>query len=74
MAHPFPNPPYDTRGNLHHLHHESDTLKSNPWNDPYLRDLWVYTPKGYDEGSQSYPILIFYLPMVPQVNRCLREG
>lgn len=59
MAHPFPNPPYDTRGTLHHLHHESDALKSNPWNDPYLRDLWVYTPKGYDEGSQSYPILIF---------------
>ena len=59
MAHPFPNPPHHTRGILHHLHHESDTLKSNPWKDPYLRDLWVYTPKGYDEGAQSYPVLIF---------------
>lgn len=35
---------------------ESDVLKSNPLQDPYVRDLAVYLPPGYSSSdSNGYP-------------------
>ena len=34
---------------------ESELLRDNPLGDPHVRPLWVYTPPGYDEGTERYP-------------------
>src|SRR5690349_18744006 len=35
---------------------DSALLRDNPLNDPAQRPLWVYTPPGYDDGSdRRYP-------------------
>jgi enterochelin esterase family protein len=39
------------------LHHESAVLKGNPLGDPTRRELWVYLPPGYEEGTLRYPVL-----------------
>lgn len=36
---------------------ESACLKSNPLNDPHIRDIPVYLPPGYDESDASYPVI-----------------
>jgi Putative esterase len=36
---------------------ESELLRDNPLGDPHVRPLWVYTPPGYDEGTQRYPAI-----------------
>ena len=60
MATPFPNAPHQIRGKLHCLNHESVVLQENLWGDPSNRDVWVYTPNGYEhQKEQKYPILIF---------------
>ena len=58
MAGPFPNVPVSQKGQLHCVGHQSTVLKDNYWNDPTHRELWVYTPVGYDEAKQ-YPVVIF---------------
>jgi pimeloyl-ACP methyl ester carboxylesterase len=41
---------------------ESKILKSNPLNDPYIRDVIVYLPPGYSQtNSKGYPA-VMYLP------------
>ena len=39
------------------LDHESEVLRGNPCGDPHARELWVYTPPGYDASSDRYPVL-----------------
>jgi enterochelin esterase family protein len=43
------------QGTTQNLKHESDVLKENPLGDPYIRDLYVYLPPGYDDGDDRYP-------------------
>src|SRR5215217_2485590 len=41
---------------------ESNILKSNPLNDPYIRDVLVYLPPGYSQtNSKGFPA-VMYLP------------
>lgn len=40
---------------------ESTVLKNNPLKDPYIRELVIYLPPGYDSTHQSYPV-VFLLP------------
>jgi enterochelin esterase family protein len=43
---------------VHILRHESERLKGNACGDPHRRDLWVYTPPGYEEdATRRYPAL-----------------
>ena len=60
MASPFPNISHHLRGTLQCLSHQSNCLIQNPWEDPSERDVWIYTPNGYDpDNSRGYPILVF---------------
>ncbi len=43
------------QGTVVNLQHESTVLKDNPLGDPYIRDLWVYLPPGYEESGERYP-------------------
>lgn len=36
---------------------ESVVLKDNPLGDPYIRDLWVYLPPGYEASDETYPVV-----------------
>jgi enterochelin esterase-like enzyme len=41
-------------------HFESNVLKSNPLNDPFLRDIVIYLPPGYSQSrSQGYTAVIY---------------
>jgi S-formylglutathione hydrolase FrmB len=44
-----------TQGTVMNLRHESLVLKNNPLGDPYVRDLFVYLPPGYDRSRDKYP-------------------
>jgi len=44
-----------TQGTVHFLKHESDVLKGNPLGDPFVRDVIVYTPPGYEQSKEEYP-------------------
>jgi S-formylglutathione hydrolase FrmB len=35
---------------------ESSVLEGNLPGDPHVRDLFVYLPPGYDQGSERYPV------------------
>jgi S-formylglutathione hydrolase FrmB len=49
---------HDLAGRLHHETIDSALLRDNPLGDPHVRPLWVYTPPGYDESSESrYPAI-----------------
>ncbi len=40
------------------LEHDSALLAGNPCGDPARRELWVYTPPGYeDDPARRYPVL-----------------
>lgn len=54
----FPNLPLSQRGVVACYEVVSKMLQSNPWGDPCNRDLWVYTPNGYDV-EKSYPVVVF---------------
>lgn len=45
------------RGSVVRLLHESNVLKGNPLNDPFVRDLLVYCPPGYDVTDERYPVV-----------------
>jgi len=45
------------RGRVVRLKHRSRVLEGNPWGDPARRQLPVYLPAGYDEGSRRFPVL-----------------
>jgi hypothetical protein len=40
---------------------ESEALRGNPLGDPHQRPLWVYTPPGYEGGSDRYPVVYVLL-------------
>jgi enterochelin esterase family protein len=42
-----------TKGTVRVLQHTSEVLKNNPLNDPFVRDLYVYLPPGYDESPEK---------------------
>jgi enterochelin esterase family protein len=44
-----------SQGTVHYLKYESDLLKGNPPGDPYVRELIVYTPPGYETSEAVYP-------------------
>jgi enterochelin esterase family protein len=37
---------------------DSRLLRGNPLGDPHERELFVYTPPGYDSSQQRYPLLL----------------
>ena len=37
------------------MRHESAILRGNPLGDPYIRDLFVYLPPGYENSGENYP-------------------
>jgi len=39
------------------LNHDSAVLRGNACGDPTQRELWVYTPPGYDDSDARYPVL-----------------
>ena len=45
----------DLAGALHQETIDSRALRDNPLGDPHVRPLWVYTPPGYDQGTDRYP-------------------
>lgn len=59
MPDPFPNLPPYLRGRVGCLDHVSQVLRDNPWGDPARRDVWIYTPPGYDaEPERRYPVVL----------------
>ena len=44
-----------TKGSVWILRHESAILRDNPLGDPYIRDLFVYSPPGYQTSEIRYP-------------------
>lgn len=44
MPSPFPNLPLQERGQVQCFALEAECLRDNPFGDPYVRDLFVYTP------------------------------
>ncbi len=44
-------------GKVHHWRHQSDVLVGNPLGDPAERDVYVWTPPGWD-GSTALPGLL----------------
>lgn len=46
-------------GRLELITIESEALKGNRLDDPYVRQLAVYLPEGYDEGTEAYPVIYF---------------
>ena len=57
MPSPFPNLPHEQRGVVRVLRHTSEALRSNPWRDPFERDVHVYVPPGYDD-ARTYPAVL----------------
>lgn len=37
---------------------QSELLKNNPLGDPFVRDLYLYLPPSYGQGSQQYPSVL----------------
>ena len=40
---------------------DSHLLRRNPLDDPHQRPIWVYTPPGYDGGTDRYPVVYMLL-------------
>jgi enterochelin esterase family protein len=58
MIGPFPNLPLAARGRVVALTSRAPALAGNPWNDPPERDVFVYTPPGYDADDARYPAVL----------------
>ena len=58
MPSPFPQVPHHKRGQVHCLKHHSEVLQGNPFGDPHVRDLHVYTPAGYSETGPALPAVM----------------
>jgi hypothetical protein len=43
---------YELAGRVEEHAFESEVLKGNPLDDPYVRPLWVYLPPGYDDDPE----------------------
>ena len=63
MPQPFPQLPLCRRGQVRCIEHHADTLAGNPWGDPTRRDIWVYTPPGYEaRPGRRYPAILLLAP------------
>ncbi|MCA9581346.1 MAG: alpha/beta hydrolase [Myxococcales bacterium] len=49
---------YELKGALHTLPVESAALRGNRLGDPDRRDVLVYTPPGYEESTQRFPVVM----------------
>jgi enterochelin esterase-like enzyme len=58
MPSPFPNLPPEQRGSVSCLRHDAECLKGNPHGDPHQRDVWVYTPPGWDRTTPLPVVMI----------------
>jgi S-formylglutathione hydrolase FrmB len=58
MPSPFPNLSQGQRGAVHAIDHHSVVLQGNPWGDPHQRDLFVYTPPGYEGSEDRFPVIM----------------
>lgn len=58
MPHPFPNVPLGQRGRVICRSFDSGLLADNPWADPTQRDVYLYLPPGYDQGTRRYPAVL----------------
>jgi S-formylglutathione hydrolase FrmB len=58
MPSPFPNQRVSSKGKILCVELHSTLLQNNYWNDPSSRELWVYTPPGYNEDNK-YPVVVF---------------
>jgi enterochelin esterase family protein len=46
------------QGTVRVLRHKSEILKNNPLGDPFVRDLYVYLPPGYEkEKDKTFPVV-----------------
>lgn len=45
------------RGTIEVLTHESNVLKTNPLGDPFVRDLYIYLPPGYEDSEKNFPVV-----------------
>ncbi len=45
------------RGTIKVISHESNVLKNNPLDDPFVRDLYVYLPPGYETTDKRFPVV-----------------
>ncbi len=52
--HPFQRP----RGRIEVITIQSEALKNNILGDPTERTVPVYLPEGYDDSSESYPLMV----------------
>lgn len=58
MPSPFPNLPVAQRGSLRIVEVRSELLKANPWNDPSVRDVLVWTPAGHPPDRPLPAVLV----------------
>ncbi|MGE5177633.1 MAG: alpha/beta hydrolase [Bacteroidota bacterium] len=52
----------------------SKLLEGNLPGDPHVRDLWVYTPPGYEQGDQRYPVIWCLAGFTGRGRSLLNEG
>jgi enterochelin esterase-like enzyme len=73
MPHPFPSLPPHQRGQVLPFQNASEALEGNPWGDPAERDVFVYTPPGYDPGRR-YPAVLLLAPFSGTGESMLARG
>jgi S-formylglutathione hydrolase FrmB len=55
-------------GTLHQAVIDSQALTGNALGDPHQRPVWVWTPPGYENGKQRYPVIYRIQGFVGQVD------
>ena len=53
-VHPFGRP----KGRIEVIEIRSDALKNNLLGDPFVRNVAVYLPEGYDGGAEDFPLMV----------------
>ena len=74
MPSPFPQVPHAHRGEVHCLSHTSELLEGNPFGDPHVRDLFVYTPVGYSQTGPALPAVIVLPGYIGMGEKLLARG
>ena len=65
----------ETNGTFEQLTVESELLAGNPLGDPARRPLYIYTPPGYDAGSERrYPAIYVIQGMTGQIDMWLNRN
>lgn len=74
MPSPFPNLPPGRRGAVHVVRHDSVALRGNPWGDPHERDVYVWTPPGWDPDRERLPAILFLAAYAATGEKLLARG